>query len=240
MQDVVKLCSSFCASRPAPSCKSSEPAIYLPLDEIKGNKSPGVGADATLYGSHTLVNGHKNKGIHFSNTGTYDDNYLNIGSFSGQCINDIDKCKNGYTVSFWFNEDDGNHAWPVLASASDWQVWNQDSVKGNAPYISWFKNDGYRYVGGGNTYLTNEEWHHVAVVARSRTDVSFYVNGVKDTSSSTTMRQERVETITKKDIEFGCYKRSNCIAAAFDEIKIWEEAKSDDEIMDIYKGRYRR
>ena len=52
-------------------------------------------------------------------------------------------------ITYRYKKDPGNHQFPVLGSASDWQIWDEDSYiehGKNAPYFSWFKKDGKRYV----------------------------------------------------------------------------------------------
>ena len=49
--------------------------------------------------------------------------------------------------------------------------------------------------------MKNGEWHHIALVARSREDVSFYVDG----EELSEMKPERTETITYKNVEVILY-----------------------------------
>jgi hypothetical protein len=90
----------------------------------------------------------------------------------------------------------------------------------------------------GNTAIAADEWTHVALVQDGSTlgDVTFYVDGVADTLSSTS--STTINTVSGTDVLVGAELNSvgstnKAFEGLIDDVALWSDALSGDAIADI-------
>ncbi len=124
--------------------------------------------------------------------------------------------------------------------------WGDDVVKGNRFNIK-LNDQGYLRVdiSGGNiigtqTVLSTDEWFHIAVVVPDQNptiaDLTFYINGEVEPAVAAGGSQV-LNTSADGEVFIGCYfTGANVFQGEMDELRIWNAARSQQEIKDHLYG----
>ncbi len=194
------------------------------------NDSSGNAVNGTNVNNVTFTTGKVGNALTFNGS----NNYVNLG-------NDKFSFAGNFTISAWVNLNtvSGNQA--IMSNLS--YVSNISNgwlllMRNNKLYFEFYKNNGtYDYL-ATNTNLTTSTWYHIIVVRVASQSTKIYINGVLDTSNSSTYNPTYTSTIPIP-ASIGAWKYDATNATQFtngkiDALNVWDKALTDNEILSLY------
>lgn len=196
---------------------------YWPLDEGTGEEikdATGNGYDGTFTGNPTWTDGMYGKGLEFGGKDYVDvpkadeikpesitmETWVYFSDVSGR--QDFISRNDDYALSLGGNPTDGK-IWAVITTAGDWLD-----------------------VGGG-TKVETGRWYHTAMVYNAGTKkLTIYLDGEKDGEGSA---PAGIEHRFGGSLTIGTY-RDRYLKGKLDDIKIWDNVLSQQEIKDSMKA----
>lgn len=196
---------------------------HFPLDGMAGQNTSTID-DVIDDASHPITDGTGNNGnaswfadaTRGSVLLTPDGNYFSAGT---QGINTND----GFTWSFWANVDSGE-------SASHSVIGTRQGSWHKLTTASGVDGPGFADFASGDYDLRDDTWHHIGYVGDS-SGARLYIDGMfidEDTSLSSSMYNENFQI-------GGTPSFSETVNALMDDIGIWEEALTVDELTALYE-----
>lgn len=184
-----------------------------------------TGINPTIFANE---NGTPAYGTRNSGNGTYVfngvDNPLRTVGYTG--VNGA----NPRTIALWIKPevtgyDSGLVSWGVNATGSRWSFKYRPGTGGLR--IEW-QGGGMNSVSGG---LDDGAWHHVAITFDGTDTVTLYIDGVVDTSTTTSIIN--TSSAGEEDVEIGAYRDNFYYKGEFDDVRVYNQSFTLEEINEI-------
>lgn len=196
-----------------------------------GNKFDGKVIDAVWEKA-----GKRGSAMAFNGQG----NYVEVASNEG-----LDPGKDNWTIELWLKRAD---------AGTDWQkILTKYPCCNYTGYRVGLLNHAVHVIFGigpppncvemtSNTKITDQEWHHLAVVVDRKSDVIIYIDGKPDDNKKSIKQIDGQEVITQQNLEIGrCHWCGGGKTMGFngilDEIKIWRSALNQNEVTTAMEGK---
>ena len=183
----------------------------------------------TIVGPYVTGGRHGNA-IYTPNSGTLDDNFINLGSHQDDCLGRMFDCPGGATFSLWFKAPPQSHVWPVVCEGTSLTI-----------YTKWASNTlGVRVTVKNSTHahkyniglVSLNEWHLIGITYSQSAGYEVYYDGcISSKAPSITMA-----TPSHKDFQLGCFNRANCIKLNYDDLRVWNARKSPQFMWLLWKA----
>lgn len=205
------------------SLSVAEMIVYLPFDEGSGDlviDKTGNGYDGIFKGDPTWVTGIYGKALEFD------------GNDSVEIANGANIKPESLTMATWVNFSDTTGRQDFISRNDDFAL----SIGGNpqnGKLWAVITTDGDWLDVGGATAINTNEWYHVALIYSAKTKkLTLYLNGEVDGEGDAPggMEHRNGGLLT-----IGVYD-NRYLKGKLDEIKIWDEALSEDAIKEAMKA----
>jgi len=228
----------YCSDANCVSCWRFDPPQDKLLD-ITGNNTPlSVNANAT-YGT-----GKENNGYTFDGTGD------NLDGGSASSIDNI--FATGGSISFWMYIDDwGSASFPRIFDKSDgvgttgWNIYIRDDDDANPKetitFLHTFSTSFFRWNADANS-LDIDEWIHIVITydgSSTSNDPIIYKNGSVLGITEASSGSGTIESDAAYSLLIGNDVNSEGIIGKLDEIALFDDVLSADEVLDIYNNGLR-
>ena len=166
------------------------------------------------------MTGRFGNAVYTPNTGTYDDNVINLGSHLNNCLGRISECPNGSTFSLWFKPLQHPHNWPVLLNSSNYNVALEQTPHGFVPGVR-LNNGTHEHHFSNFGKVSQDAWHHFGLTYSRIDGFEVYIDGCRGKAFLV-----RPVSPVAKDFELGCRRGANCAKVLYDEFRFWTVKKS--------------
>ncbi|MEM7828540.1 MAG: LamG-like jellyroll fold domain-containing protein, partial [Candidatus Aenigmatarchaeota archaeon] len=228
---------------------SASPGYPLPSGAIswwmaEDNAYDSIGPNnGTLQGDATFADGKVGRAFLLDGTGDY---------ITTSDSPDWDLGTGDFTIEAWINTPTPDATMRLIAagteSAGAYQMWafgyGSHPVWGTGSRLNfaYYNGSGYTDLNSYEINLTQDEWHHIAVV-RSSTNLTFYFDGVEaGTQSIGSISLVGGGTGALIGARYALGSPTEFASGLIDEVSIYNRALSADEIADIYNfgslGKY--
>ena len=209
---------------------SLDTSIFRVYNGDNVNDTSGNAQNGTNVGGVTFTTGKVGNALTFNGS----NNYVNLG-------NDKFSFAGNFTISAWVNLNTVSWNKAIMSNLS--YVSNISNgwlllMRNNKLYFEFYKNNGtYDYL-ATNTNLTTSTWYHIIVVRVASQSTKIYINGVLDTSNSSTYNPTYTSTIPIP-ASIGAWKYDATNVAQFtngkiDALNVWDKALTDNEVLSLY------
>ena len=166
------------------------------------------------------VPGKSGMAINIPNIGTFDGNYIDLGSPPSNCFGDLSLCENGMAFSLWFKLNSGIHTWPFLIFSKHVEIYMYaQQLHFNMQF--YLKNNTHSFNLGSSLKMIYDQWQNVAVTYEETVGFKVYINGIKAIATFAINEISLVEL----NFQIGCKLNHNCLGGVVDELQFWDEWK---------------
>ena len=168
-----------------------------------------------------LTQGKYDGAIFLPNTACNDDNFITLGRQTDNCLDDINLCPNGMTLSFWFMPVQQNYKWPQILSSATSNIYMK-KTHGNLQLRAHFTNDTHRAYFIDDTPMMTEAIWHLLAITHSQGKFKFYYDGCEVNPTKIVPEPQDV-----RDFTLGCKPEgTHCPRGHYDDFRFWKTAKS--------------
>ena len=169
-----------------------------------------------------IVSGKHGNAIFTPNTGTFDDNVIDIGEHQTDCLGKASNCPGGMTFSIWIKLDQQPHQYPTLLDSNNLVIHGY-SVVDKFYITNDLRNETHKFE--YKSVLSYNEWHLIAYTYTATAGFQLYMDGCKYPPRRISVFSV---AIAPKSVTLGCrVERAYCSAVNFDDIRVWNEKKDE-------------
>jgi hypothetical protein len=227
--------------------KGPSPVAYWKLDEGQGTTaydSTANGLNGTLVSGPTVFTEDRCiAGKCYWSDGVGD--YFDMGAVDGSNNTKLN-ITGAMTVSFWYRPNETASSVLVSRAKGTSAVDESFTIQlTSSNYLTFFINPtsgSTKTITSTKTPLQLGQWYHISAVYVPSTSMTLYVNGQVEETSTSSIPSD-IETVTGAKLYFAGICSTNCTAlssvpeGAFDELKIYNFAQTDAQVLANYNAR---
>ena len=182
----------------------------------------------TIVGPY-VTGGSDGNAIYTPNSGTLDDNFINLGSHQDDCLGRMFDCPGGATFSLWFKAPQQVAGWPTMCSGTSFGIYNKWASNKLDLRVR-MKNSTHTHSANLGLVSLNE-WHLIGITYSQSAGYEVYYDGCSSKTYITTFAAP-----SHKDFQLGCFNQANCIKMYFDDLRVWNARKSPQFMWLLWKA----
>ena len=152
---------------------------------------------------------------------TYGSNYISLGRHTNDCLDNLDFCQDGMTLSLWFKAPVPVGKWVHLLSSTKMLVYFKYEITLQLRIENQYDSTRIRLYYDNMPAVTLNQWHLLSYTYK-QSDLKIYLDGCR--VDPIMKLKNQAETV--RDFQLGSTAGGNSLNFNYDELRVWNVAKS--------------
>ena len=167
------------------------------------------------------MEGRYNKAIFVPNENVFSDKYISLGRHTNDCLDNLDFCQDGMTLSLWFKAPVPVALWSHLFSSTIALVYFKYETEMQMRMETRYNSTHKQLYLDNMPNVTLDQWHLLSYTYK-QSDVKIYFDGCRVDPIS----KLKYENKTVRDFNLGSTSGRSSANINYDELRVWNVVKS--------------